>query len=179
LVLRPKETPTQYIPSPTGGPNVPLHNKFEYDLLVLGGTPSATPVYPSVGVNDIVLMGFYIPAAAVSVSVGDFEVTMRAAPKKHRRKIREVSADYSAASGEGEEDVIEFDASAASGVVTLPPASVMLGREVTIMKVDSTANEVQIVGNGGELMSGQSSVVLDAEWQSVKMYAHKSSWRIL
>jgi hypothetical protein len=55
----------------------------------------------------------------------------------------------------------------------------MLGREVTIMKVDSTANEVQIVGNGGELMSGQSSVVLDAEWQSVKMYAHKSSWRIL
>jgi hypothetical protein len=179
LVLRPKETPTQFIPSPTGGPNVPLHNKFEFDLLVIAGTPSATPTYPAPGADDVVLMGLLIPAGAGSISVTDFEVTPRMAPKRPRRKIREISESYVAASGEGAEDIIEFDASAGDGTIDLPPAITMLGRELTIMKVDSSSNAFEVFPAGAETISGQASILMDTQWQNVKLYAHKQAWRLL
>lgn len=180
VVARPSLTNVDSIIEPLNPPTVvPFTQRLDMSLVVIPGTPAASPSYPSKQAGDIVLLGLLIPAAAASVSVTDFEIGPREVPKKAARKIREASVSFTAASGEGQEDTIEFDATAASGVIALPPASVMLGREITVMKIDSTANIVQVLPNGGETLSGQPNVELDTQWQSVRMYAHKNTWRIV
>jgi hypothetical protein len=179
VVARPKLTQVATIVDPTNPPNnVVFVERLDVELVVIPGTPAGSPSYPSAQANDTVLMGVYIPAAAVSLNSSNYEISRRQTPKVQAHRIREISASYTAASGDGEEDIIEFDATSASGVVTLPPASVMMGKCLTLMKVDSSANVVQLKGDGSETISGQTEVELDTQWQSVTIYAHKSSWRM-
>jgi hypothetical protein len=183
LVLRPKLTNTNNIPQPTNPlVQVPLHQQYGYDLVVIPGVPAASPTYPAKQVDDIAVMGVKIPAAATSLSVTDFETGQRDVPHTVRKKIRELTTSetpsYTVASGDVGENIIEVSASSASGAVNLPPASTMLGRELTVVKVDSSGNVVHVIPNGGEQISGQTFVELDTQWQTVTIYANKNSWRM-
>jgi microcystin-dependent protein len=65
LVLRFKFTPDTLIPKPSDPIlNVFLNLHDDFELQVLTGTPAPSPTYPVAGSNDVVLMGFQIPAAA-------------------------------------------------------------------------------------------------------------------
>lgn len=180
VILRPTATVVSQIVNPTAPPTlVTFQERFDATLVVIPGTPAASPAYPSKQANDVVIMGLLIPAGASSLSVTNFELGPREVPKQLKRKIREITASHSAASGEGAEDIIEFDASTGSGTISLPPASVMAGSSMSVVKTDSSANIVRVQGNGGEQISGQTEVDLDTQWQSVTLYAYKNAWRML
>lgn len=77
LVLRYKATGDTLVPKPSNPIlNVFLNLHDDYELIVRSGVPSVTPAYPATLADDIILMGFKIPAATTlaSAATQDFSV---------------------------------------------------------------------------------------------------------
>jgi hypothetical protein len=175
VVLRPKETDGSNIPLPTNpGIDVPLHKFLSYDLIVLNGTPAASPVYPSKQAGDIIVCGLKLSAGHATIVEADFDLGVVDRPRKRSNKPRTITASDSLAL---DDDIIEVDFSAASGVLQLPPAASAEGMKYTIIKVDDSGNDLAVSGNGAETISGQNAMVLDTQWQAITIYANRTSWR--
>jgi hypothetical protein len=83
--------------------------------------------------------------------------------------VKTVTSDYAVQPGD---TTINVDASAGPVTITLPPASTMPNAVLTITKIDSSANTVTIVGP----ISGNSSVVLTTQYQSITVESTPSGW---
>lgn len=177
LVLRPKITDMTSTVDPLNPPTTfYLHQKYDYDLLVLSGTPGVSPSYPSTQSDDIVVCGVYLPAAASSLTQSSFDLGVVSRPRKHKYKIGKKTASYTL---DPSDEIIEADFSAASGVIQLPAALSCEGLRYTIVKVDSTSNDVAVSGQGAETISGQNVQTLDTQWQSIELLSNGVSWRII
>jgi hypothetical protein len=86
---------------------------------------------------------------------------------------RVVTTTATAAAGQ----VIDANATAASFVVTLPAANSCAGRSIVISKIDDTPNTVTVQSAGGT-MNGQTSWVLNAQWNSMTFVSSGTDWRI-
>jgi hypothetical protein len=76
VVITPMPTDSNLINSPTTPfTQVPLNQLQEAAVMVIPGTPSSSPEYPSKGPNDVILCGLIIPpgAASITSSMLDFE----------------------------------------------------------------------------------------------------------
>lgn len=76
VVVTPDPTDANYINSPTDPfTMVPLNQLQKSRVVLLAGTPSATPDYPAKGPNDVILCGIRAPAgvATITTSMLDFE----------------------------------------------------------------------------------------------------------
>lgn len=93
------------------------------------------------------------------------------------RSIRTVAANYvPVATDAGQQ--IYVDASAAPRTITLPSAPVVgAGYEVSIMKVDGTANAVTIAS--GETINNLASITLANLWEGVTVRSTGATWRII
>lgn len=178
VVLRPSETNGTDIPQPTNpGVDVPLHKFMSYDLIVLNGTPAATPVYPTKQAGDIVVAGLRLNASHATITEADLDWGVVDRPRKRRHKISLETASFTA--DPSNVDMYEMDFSAASGVAQLPAASGNEGLTVNFVKIDSTSNECAVSGQGAEVISGQNVQTLDTQWQTLSIYCNGQTWRVL
>lgn len=74
--------------------------------------------------------------------------------------------------------VVKADATAGAITLTLPPAR-QAYRDVTIKKVDASANAVVIDGDGSETIDGAATVSLTIQNESRRLGSDGSNWFIL
>lgn len=77
IVVTPNPTDVNFIPSPTNPFSpVPLNSAQKSIVMLLPGTPSQNPVYPSKGPNDTVLAGLKLPGgtSVITEAMLDFEI---------------------------------------------------------------------------------------------------------
>lgn len=173
VVLRPKSTDATFIPEPTAPSNsVPLHEKLEYDLIVLNGTPAATPAYPAKLTGDIIVAGLKLTAAHATITEADLDFGVIDRPRKRKNRVAIKTGSYDLVEAD---NIIEADFSAASGVIGLLPAADVEGQQFTIVKVDSSANVCKVAGD--EQISGQDDVDLDTQWQVLTVYSNGIEYR--
>ncbi len=84
LVIRPKLVQNNPITSPTD-PNtqVFLNVKQTYEIVMLRGTPSVTPVYPAKGADDVVLCGVFLSNVSILDGNNDINYDVRDIPNRN------------------------------------------------------------------------------------------------
>lgn len=172
VVARPKLTDMTQIPEPINPTNqVYLYKKFEYDLIVINGTPAANPAYPSVQAEDVIVCGVTLAAGQTTLTLSDIDFGKIDRPRKRSSKVLKVLADYT---GDGSEEIVEIDASAGSAVFYPVSPELVPGQTFTFVKTDSSSNVVAV---SGYEMSGQLSVEMDSQWQSLTIYSNGQKYR--
>jgi len=77
------------------------------------------------------------------------------------------------------DEIIESDATGGNIVLTLPTAASASGLQFSFVKTDSSSNTVEIDGNGAETISGQTSITLEDQWQTLTIYSNGTAWRAI
>jgi hypothetical protein len=79
----------------------------------------------------------------------------------------------------GDETIIPCDASSAAFTVTLPAASTMTGKQLKIIKTDSTLNAVTIDGNASETINGATTTTINTQYECLTIACDSSGWSII
>lgn len=179
LVCRPVLTDETLIPQPTNPlVNVPLHIQQTFQLVVISGTPAASPTYPTglLQAEDTIIASISLIANQTVISQADIDRALVNVPRKRKRAFRTVGATgYTV----GVKDhIIEVSATGGNSHVDLPPAVTCVAEEFIVTKIDPSANTVSLLPNGGELISGQASQVIDDQWGTLRVYSTGTSWRV-
>ena len=85
------------------------------------------------------------------------------------------TADYTATTAD---HIILGDATSASITITLPTAAGIKGTLFHINKIDSTVNTVTVDGNGSETTDGDTTAVLTAQYESIKLISDNANLHI-
>ena len=93
--------------------------------------------------------------------------------------VRVSRAVSSAATADINAGVYLADATSAAFTVTLPSVAAYKYRQLTIKKVDSSANAVTVDGNGSETIDGATTYALSAQYDSVTIYSDGSEWHVI
>lgn len=76
------------------------------------------------------------------------------------------------------DSMILVDATGGPVTVLLPPASISRSRLINIKKIDASVNAVTIDGNGGELIDGQPTQVITAQYMDLTCHCDGIGWWI-
>jgi hypothetical protein len=173
LILRPKVTNTTLIPQPTNPSNqVPLHQQFGYDFLLLNGAQGVNPAYPATQAGDIVLAGVYSEPSTTVLTQANLDIGVTDRPRKRRSRVKVLKGNSAISVND---DIIELDCSNASGTFTLPGAKAAEGRHYTIIRVDNSSNDCVV--SGGDGINGTNTVELDTQYQKLNLYSNAITWR--
>lgn len=179
LVARPLLTDETLIPQPTNPlVDVPLHQQQGYQLVVISGTPAASPAYPTglVQAEDTIIASISLIPGQTVIAQTDLDRALINVPRKRKRAIR-TTASTAFVLGV-KDNILEVAATAGNSFVTLPPAITCVAEEFVLTKIDSSFNTVTLQGNGGEVISGQANQVIDDQWGSLRVYSTGTSWRV-
>lgn len=176
IVLRSVDTDEDDIVEPTNPPTqVPLHKLLSYSLTVIAGTPGVNPTYPAKQAGDVIVCGVKLAAGQTNIAQSDIDFSQTERPRTRSHKVRVVTADYTVAQ---DDEIIEADCAASGITVTLPVSQSYPGKEVRIVKIDSSSNSMFVEGTGGEEISGLSEVEIDTPFDSLRVYANGiDAWR--
>lgn len=176
VVIRPVETSMTNVTDPLNPPTqVPLHVKEEYELVVIPGVPGVNPIYPAKNAGDVILFGVKLATAQVALTISDLDFSVKEYPRDRQPKIRQVAANYSA---QPDDEIIEVSCSGGNVTITLPVAASANTRKLTCVKIDNSANEMILSGQGGEQISGLATVPIDTQWDFVNAYSNGiNGWR--
>lgn len=86
------------------------------------------------------------------------------------------TADYTATT---DDSVILCDTTAAAITVTLPAAANSANKRLTILKIDSVANNVTIDGNGSETIAGTLVYLLTRQYSLVDIVCDGVGWQVI
>src|SRR3990167_9682196 len=86
------------------------------------------------------------------------------------------TANYTVLVGDGDDVIIFADATAASFTLTLYTAVGNSGRQVRVVKTDSTANTVTIDPNGSQTWNGATTKVLGRQYEAANGVSNASNW---
>ncbi len=179
LVARPLLTSGTLIPQPTNPlVDVPLHKTQGYQLVVISGTPSGSPSYPTglVQAEDTIIASISLVAGQTTIAQSDLDRALIDVPRKRKRAIR-TTASTGFTLGV-KDNILEVAATAGACAVTLPPAITCVGEEFVVTKIDSSLNAVTLKGDGAEVISGQANQVIDDQWGTLRVYSQGTSWRV-
>lgn len=82
---------------------------------------------------------------------------------------------YTAVSG----NVVLSNATGGAFTVTLPAASSNAGAEITVKKIDSSANAVTIGVTGGDTIDGLSTIILPTQWDVGVVGSNGTVWYVI
>lgn len=84
VVARPLDVQETPIPDPIN-PSITdqLHVGQSYQIVVINGTPAASPSYPAVLSTDVILMGFQLTTAQTTLTSASFDGSVISRPKTH------------------------------------------------------------------------------------------------
>lgn len=174
VVLRPVSTDVTTIPDPLNPlVNVFLHTQLTASVVIIDGTPSLTPSYPAKAAGDVILFGVKMSASQSTLLIGDIDFGVSNHVVGSKKSLRQVSSNTTLTVTD---EIVEVDATSGARVITLPSALLMAGREIRVLKVDSSANQVEVTG--AQLISGQPSQFIDDQWGYVRIYSNGNAWRI-
>lgn len=174
VVLRPLDTDVTDIVKPTDPEvTVQLHTKLGYQVVVITGTPAATPVYPATVAGDVILTGVLLAAGQTVIAQSDLDFGARDVARKVPNRIRVVKVDYTI---DVNDEIVEVDATAGNIVITAPNVVTAAGRRYTIVRVDNSANSVTLSGG---VFSGQATVPLEDQWDKLVAYSNSNAWRLI
>ena len=88
------------------------------------------------------------------------------------------SGDYTVLDDDGV-SVITVDASSAAVTITLPTAADNEGRVLHIKKIDSSANNVTVDGEGSETIDDQTTQTISAQYDDMRIVCDSNEWWIL
>lgn len=95
VVIRPKLTENEFITRPTNAfDSVPLKQQQGMEIVVVPGTPSATPDYPAILANDVVLAGVRLEPAATSLDITKMDYEERDVPGKRPVEFHQHTSKY-------------------------------------------------------------------------------------
>lgn len=72
--------------------------------------------------------------------------------------------------------IVLVNASGGNRTITLPDATTCGGRQYIVKKIDSSANTVTVTAQTGQTIDGQSSVVLNTQYQFIKIVSNGQNW---
>lgn len=175
IVLRPTNTDLTLIPEPLNpANNVPLHKKTSYTLTVLNGTPAVSPSYPTPDADDLVIMGVKLTAGHVTIASTDLDPTPVNFPRPRRKAIAQKSVSYNLTE---RDEIVEMNCTGGTRVALLPIASTVPNQEFLIRKTDSSANVCTV--SGTEPIDGVTSIDLEDQYQSVKVYSNGLTYGVI
>lgn len=93
-----------------------------------------------------------------------------------KSKIEAITSDYTATDIDY---TILGDATAGSITVTLPKASTVRGKAITIKKIDVSVNTVTIDGHSTETIDGATTQTLSTQYEFYRIQSDGSSWHII
>lgn len=169
LVLRFIQVGQTTIPKPANpSENVDLDLVDSFELEVLAGTPAGSPAYPALGPDDIVLMGFTVPALATLASSATEDATVR---DQGQGPNSVQSANYTVTPFD---EFVGMDATAGNRIFTLTKFKFAEGATWTLQKTDASVNTVTInTGLGTDVFrldgSTPTSLVLENQGESVSL----------
>jgi hypothetical protein len=178
LVIRPKKTNMTLLTKPL----IPtesdyLHELQGMEIVEIAGTPAGSPVYPSKLTDDVVIMGFNFGAGHATVTYTDFDAGEQERPNNRRDRVGKKSANYTATVYDNK---IEMNCAAGVRTITLPDAAASIGKEILVIKTDSSANKCTVQRSGSDTIGGGTSFDLPAQWDFVRLYSDGiSDWRIV
>ena len=178
IVSRPLITQNNNIPTPTNpAVNVPLNQTQGGQILVLNGTPGATPVAPIPGTGDVGVGELNLGAGISTIASSNFLYDLVNRSNKKSSRVTTITSANSPYQCTGLEDVLECDCTAGNIAVTLAPASGFAGQTTRFMRVDSaTGNSLTVASV--DLISGQSQISLDDAWSKANIYTNGQSYRM-
>lgn len=175
IVMRPTVTPTDNIPDPSNpGNNVPLQQLLGFEIVDITGTESSNPQYPSAEDGDCILCGVQLVPGQLSISQSNIDYGVRQVSQKSTHAVKTILASYNILASD---DTIDANATASGLVAQLPPALSVWGQDFLITKIDSSGNAVTV--SGSDPIQGQSSLVLDAQWEYAHVRSVGTGWRTL
>lgn len=89
------------------------------------------------------------------------------------------TGDYTVAAADGEDLLVNGDASTGSFTLTLYASANHAGNRITVKKTDSTTNKITIDGNLAELVDDASTFVLGIPNEAVTLECTGSGWKIV
>lgn len=176
LVLRTLQTDANLITRPTTPfDTVALNEIMSAQVVEIDGAPGASPVYPALGADDLVLMGFKLTNGQVTIVYATHcDVTQRNVWVRNRHaQITQVAGSYTVVEGD---EVIEIDATTGAAAGNLPAANTACGRLLTFVKVDTSANAVSPTGAGSDLVCGAASIPLIKQFDFITLYCNGVGW---
>ncbi len=91
-------------------------------------------------------------------------------------RVASISADYTASDLDS---VVLVDATSAGITVTLPDATVVSGKNITIKKTDASANAVTVDGNGSQKIDGATTASLASQNKYISIVSDGTNWHIV
>lgn len=169
IVLRPINEPTAPTPEPLDpGTDFYLNDILFAEVIIIDGTPAATPVYPSIEPGDVILAGFLIPAGAVGVTIANEELYKRDVPTQLEQRIRAVLSTDSTYTVTAADQILEI----ANAQVNLPADPKTVIRKLfKLVNKRTVGNAVLVSGNGNNI-SGQASLSMDDRWSTLEIYSN-------
>jgi hypothetical protein len=73
-------------------------------------------------------------------------------------------------------DLVRVDAANQDVTITLPDAGRHPGSRMVIKRIDAGAHSVRVEAQVGQRIDGSQSVVLGAQWDSVRLFSTTSGW---
>ena len=88
------------------------------------------------------------------------------------RGVKSITATATVGSG----GVFLVDATGGAVTLTLPLAAAIIGRVISVKKIDASGNAVTVDGSGSETIDGASTAVLTSQYDSVTVMTDGSEW---
>lgn len=178
IVARPVLTDTNNIVSPTNPNNmVPLLQKQGWSIVVLNGTPGASPVAPATQAGDVILAQLSLTAGIVTLTSANFLWDTVARAGKRSSRVTLLTHANSPYTCDGTEDIIEADCTAGVVAITMASAISTPGKTTRFMKTDSSGNAMTV--SASENISGQATQSFDDQWSGGSIYSSGTSFRLL
>lgn len=73
-------------------------------------------------------------------------------------------------------DVIPADTTSAAFTITLPKAGKHKGRVIYIKRIDASANNLTVDGDGSETIDGAASITLTTQWEIRRLTSDGTGW---
>lgn len=157
--------------------NVFLNLLDSFELEVLLGTPAGSPAYPTLGANDIVLMGFTIPAGETIASNCTMDATVRDQGLDESSSVK--TSNYQATAYDR---FVQMNANSGALTLTLPDSRFSEGSEISVMKSDSSVNAVTVqraTGTTDTIQGGLTSFTLDNQFTVYTLKCKGGVWYVM
>ncbi len=175
IVMRPTVTNTDPIPDPSNpGNNVPLQQLLGFEIVDISGVEAANPAYPAAQDGDCILCGVKLTPGQTSISQSNIDYGVRQFSSKKTHPVKTIKAAYNVLVTD---ETLEGDATAGAFIAQLPGAQSVFGQDFIISKIDGSGNAVTV--SGSDPLDGQSSVILDSQWQKAHVRSVGTGWRVL
>lgn len=93
-----------------------------------------------------------------------------------RTRVVSKTAAYSV---ESDVFLVRVDTTSAGFTVMLPPAATYPGRQIAVKKIDASANNVTVDGDGSETIDGAATKVWNTQYLSYTFISNGTNWDII